>query len=485
MVLTIGWEGKVPIEKATSRNYALIALFCATVGIFAFRMTAWTLFRGPLSLILSDSYVLSHGAQLVTIIVLMALSALISLERRAQGALVIAAALVMAISAGLVMYVPQARFQMEFVDVACAVHGAASAIVFMGWGVFTCSQRPREAAGCIVAAFLLYGIATGLLTAAPAFVPAVSLIAPLASGALLIACFRLVSSKQDAERASSHRPLRALLGQLPWGLIAFLAICSLMVTISSVLVPAETLPQQFSTNTLWVPIFLIILTVVVFSFILKRRESTQELWVLFSFIMFCGLIAFSSLSLVDYALAIGFMRASQECLFMFSWILAADIIYRFHLPVIPSFGLAAMLLMMPEPVPAALLKCLLGGVPLSAQGPLSTLIALLMCVALVAFTFVLLYRQIREQREKGEAAVSQDTALEDRVSTLEESLGLTSREREVTMLLLQGYSMPQISERLFISLDTVRTHMRHIYQKAGVHSKVELIELSKGNRTSQ
>ena len=57
--------------------------------------------------------------------------------------------------------------------------------------------------------------------------------------------------------------------------------------------------------------------------------------------------------------------------------------------------------------------------------------------------------------------------------------GTKEQFQEFHELLLQGYSMPQISERLFISLDTVRTHMRHIYQKAGVHSKVELIELSK------
>ncbi len=102
-------------------------------------------------------------------------------------------------------------------------------------------------------------------------------------------------------------------------------------------------------------------------------------------------------------------------------------------------------------------------------------IALIMAVVLVAFTLVLLQRQARGE------AVSQwhDSHLAQRVEELTRTFGFTDRESEVAELLLQGYSMPQISERLFISLDTVRTHMRHIYQKAGVHSKVELIELSK------
>ena len=40
---------------------------------------------------------------------------------------------------------------------------------------------------------------------------------------------------------------------------------------------------------------------------------------------------------------------------------------------------------------------------------------------------------------------------------------------------LHGYSMPSIAERLGISSGTVRTHMRNVYQKAGVTNKQELI----------
>lgn len=54
---------------------------------------------------------------------------------------------------------------------------------------------------------------------------------------------------------------------------------------------------------------------------------------------------------------------------------------------------------------------------------------------------------------------------------------LSDREREILIETIHGYSMENIGRKLFISRETVRTHTRHIYQKAGVASKQELIAL--------
>ena len=53
---------------------------------------------------------------------------------------------------------------------------------------------------------------------------------------------------------------------------------------------------------------------------------------------------------------------------------------------------------------------------------------------------------------------------------------LTPREQDVLLLLVQGYSGPYIGKVLFISPETVKVHVRHIYAKIGVASKDELIE---------
>ncbi|MCI4669687.1 MAG: helix-turn-helix transcriptional regulator [Bacteroidia bacterium] len=58
-----------------------------------------------------------------------------------------------------------------------------------------------------------------------------------------------------------------------------------------------------------------------------------------------------------------------------------------------------------------------------------------------------------------------------------DNFNITKREKEVTALLMKGYSYKKIAEELFISLPTVKTHISNIYKKTEVKNKVELINL--------
>lgn len=55
--------------------------------------------------------------------------------------------------------------------------------------------------------------------------------------------------------------------------------------------------------------------------------------------------------------------------------------------------------------------------------------------------------------------------------------GLTQREEEVFGLLLRGRTSKQIADKLFVSNNTVLTHLKSIYRKTSVHSKAQIIEL--------
>jgi DNA-binding CsgD family transcriptional regulator len=57
------------------------------------------------------------------------------------------------------------------------------------------------------------------------------------------------------------------------------------------------------------------------------------------------------------------------------------------------------------------------------------------------------------------------------------SANFTPREFEVFLLLGQGRSIANISQSLFVSENTAKSHIRSIYNKLGVHSKQELIDL--------
>ncbi|MEC4174921.1 LuxR C-terminal-related transcriptional regulator [Adlercreutzia sp. R7] len=69
-----------------------------------------------------------------------------------------------------------------------------------------------------------------------------------------------------------------------------------------------------------------------------------------------------------------------------------------------------------------------------------------------------------------------DVVLAHRTSVAAEH-GLSARETEIFLLLAQGRSRPYIRDSLYLSKNTVATHIRHIYEKLGIHSQQELIDL--------
>lgn len=56
-----------------------------------------------------------------------------------------------------------------------------------------------------------------------------------------------------------------------------------------------------------------------------------------------------------------------------------------------------------------------------------------------------------------------------------EGWNLSEREMEVLRQLVEGRSYKQIAAALSVSIDTVRTHLRHVYRKMQVHSAGEAI----------
>ena len=58
---------------------------------------------------------------------------------------------------------------------------------------------------------------------------------------------------------------------------------------------------------------------------------------------------------------------------------------------------------------------------------------------------------------------------------------LSSREQQVLEQLAQGLIYKEIGERLFISHETVKQHIKHIYQKLHVQNKIEALNKFRSN----
>ncbi|MCU0360225.1 MAG: response regulator transcription factor [Bacteroidia bacterium] len=59
-----------------------------------------------------------------------------------------------------------------------------------------------------------------------------------------------------------------------------------------------------------------------------------------------------------------------------------------------------------------------------------------------------------------------------------DNYNLSERERDVLKALVKGYSYKMIADELFISIDTVRSHIKKIYEKMHVNSKTEAVALA-------
>lgn len=60
-----------------------------------------------------------------------------------------------------------------------------------------------------------------------------------------------------------------------------------------------------------------------------------------------------------------------------------------------------------------------------------------------------------------------------------EKLGLSKRELDVLQLMAEGLSNQEISERLFVSLNTIKTHSAKVFEKMEVKRRTQAVEMAK------
>ena len=83
------------------------------------------------------------------------------------------------------------------------------------------------------------------------------------------------------------------------------------------------------------------------------------------------------------------------------------------------------------------------------------------------------------------AAAEERTSPDAACGVLARQAGLSRREEEVLSLLAQGQDARGIEQTLLVSRNTVKTHLRNVYAKLGVHSRDELMRRIEAERGSE
>lgn len=117
------------------------------------------------------------------------------------------------------------------------------------------------------------------------------------------------------------------------------------------------------------------------------------------------------------------------------------------------------------------------GNALSVVGFSGEAVYLLSALAGMAVLYAYLFLFTERDMSDLSAVVKEADLFDAAVARIAEDAGLSKREAEVLPLALRGRTSERIAAELFISKNTVDTHMRRIYSKCGVRSRQELIDL--------
>ena len=187
------------------------------------------------------------------------------------------------------------------------------------------------------------------------------------------------------------------------------------------------------------------------------------------------------------AAALGALTVGAQMFSVLTWATLAIIAARN-----PSGGITALGQGFCASNLGATLGVVLAGMPVAADAQSADVRLLLLALVAAAFvgyvwiglkdfSFSAAIRGVKPVEEV-EAPAAPEAAIDTRCAHLASVHGLTEREGEVFALLARGRNGAFIQEECRVTRNTAKTHIRRIYQKLGVHTQQELIDLVESGR---
>jgi len=455
-------------SKIIKRASLLIVPAC---GVVFFRLSAWFFTAGHTGINNDGISFTSRMLQCVVIILLLIIDRNVTYDRTLF--LKVAGFAAFLKTFGVIIFL--AAPNEVFLYIGCAINGICSGILMLGWGYYLCSAGPWRSTYGLTLAFALYGLSTLAL-------PSLSLQAHIVLMALCpivsFFCLRHCVAEAIQNTGANYRLPKRNEASIPWDIVLILSVCTIISILAKLLVPLDpTFSPMYSAMRAMV-LGAIFLFYTIWMIVL-RRQDFNILWPLFVLIIFSGLLCYSAFASSQPGFASGFFRATQECFMLFCWIVAASWIHQLKLPRVFFFGLAVLIFITPPTLTTLGLSLLFPITQVDSE-LLALIITVVIAFILVTMTIILiLVRSIRSrQKDYSEQAQS---LVSKAIESIIIEYKLTKREGEVLHLLITGQSFSQIASTLFLSINTIRTHIKSIYRKIGINEKQQLIALVEEN----
>ncbi|WP_080801240.1 helix-turn-helix transcriptional regulator [Arabiibacter massiliensis] len=355
-------------------------------------------------------------------------------------------------------------------NVALATGGIGLGWLYMRWAEFYTFLNVRTMAVFLFAGSILWVVAQVCFELSPDAVRSV--------GTVTLPCFALLVlwrsfATLDLRKASAKpNPTTGLRGfWKAWTSIVAVSLITAMLI--------GSLPNDPEASTLWRRVLTVALIAITMWVVLDPHHSVEfsSVWRVVFFVLAISL----TMLIVDQELTAvsSFLRSSWQLLIPITWLTVCDIARHTTLNVYVVLGAGFVSYSLPTALGGTLFH------QLAAIVNPVTIFALMLFILFAVLALCLSTRDPDTLRIfdelKGQATPMQEFATIDRrCERLGESRSLTQREIEILKMLGKGRSRAYIAETLFISENTVKTHVGHVYSKLGVHSKHELHMLIDG-----
>ena len=363
--------------------------------------------------------------------------------------------------------------------------GLGSAGAFLQWGMYLSHLEPRRVLLDTAAFALLTAITYGLCSLLPEVIEicAVALM-PLASGTLLAAAMHQAQLKDPVgsqehgtsefdrqnrvENALSHRSGNLI------GLAVLVGAVYGLIRGASLSFGGTTIAGSTAATVTGIAVAGLLLAATTVFF---RKESEFYLACEVSFpLLAAGYLLLPSITNSTFPLPLLVFTVGHTYFYFMLWVFCVDQSHMQERKTIPVFagGLLAFLGSSLIGSITSDVLALTGYEGGSLLGALSLIVAYTFILVLV---FVLGRTRTRGNRALREADLQKKSDFRKNALDVAQENALTPRETEVFVLIAEGYDRPAIRDKLVISNDTVKTHVRHIYAKLDIHSKQEAQQL--------